>query len=169
MKRAVWTRKQSVARYFKGYGQGEGTAYRPWLEPKDFSSRGTSRRAPGRSNGRQHSLFSDHEWRTFLACQHLRDVVDIREQFPLWTLDETEELARSLGVRHPAPLGAEPQVMTTDLLLTMRAGNLAAIAVKPSNELGKVRVLEKLEIERLYWEQRGVAWSIVTERNARSP
>lgn len=164
MKQAVWTRKQAAARYAKGHGRGEGAGYRPWLEPKDFSSRGTSRRAPGKSNGRQHSLFSDHEWRAFLACQHLRDVIDIREQFPLWGLDQTEAIAKSFGFRHPAPVGAEPQVMTTDLLLTMRDRSLAAIAVKPAADLEKARVLEKLEIERRYWELRNIKWSIVTER-----
>jgi hypothetical protein len=35
--------------------------------------------------------------------------------------------------------------------------------VKPSSELGKPRVREKLEIEHRYWTDLGVTWGIVTE------
>ena len=37
------------------------------------------------------------------------------------------------------------------------------LSVKPSSELGKPRVREKLEIERRYWSKRGVGWSVMTE------
>ncbi|MDI6814048.1 MAG: TnsA endonuclease C-terminal domain-containing protein, partial [Desulfitobacteriaceae bacterium] len=39
-----------------------------------------------------------------------------------------------------------------------------AIAVKSSGELASKRVLEKLELERRYWEKRNTSWHIVTER-----
>lgn len=165
LKRSPLTRAQSQTRYDKGHGQGEGSSYKPWIEVKSIASLGVSRRVCGRTNGRQHALLSNHEWKAFLACQHLRDVIDIREQFPLWDLDETERIAASLGVRHPGPLSADPQVMTTDLLLTLRSGDLMAISVKSSKDLEDKRTLEKLEIERRYWVRRNVKWSIVTERD----
>ena len=37
------------------------------------------------------------------------------------------------------------------------------MSVKPSSELGKPRVREKLEIERRYWTMRGIQWNIMTE------
>jgi hypothetical protein len=37
------------------------------------------------------------------------------------------------------------------------------LSVKPSSELGKLRVREKLEIERRYWTAHGIQWKIVTE------
>jgi len=36
--------------------------------------------------------------------------------------------------------------------------------VKESEELNDERVIEKLEIERVYWESRGIDWGIVTEK-----
>ena len=55
--------------------------------------------------------------------------------------------------------------MTTDLLVT-HASNLGpvdvAYTVKYDDELSQKRVLEKLEIERIYWERRGIAWRIIT-------
>jgi hypothetical protein len=39
-----------------------------------------------------------------------------------------------------------------------------AIAVKSSEELSKARVIEKLQIEKIYWEARGVEWRIFTEK-----
>ena len=39
------------------------------------------------------------------------------------------------------------------------------IQVKPLKELIKERTIEKLEIERRYWEVKEIPWSIVTEQN----
>ena len=56
--------------------------------------------------------------------------------------------------------------MTTDFLLTVQKGDsFIAIArtVKMKDELLDQRVIEKFEIERVYWERRGIDWGIVTE------
>ena len=39
-----------------------------------------------------------------------------------------------------------------------------ARTVKPSKDLNKPRVIELFEIEREYWNNRGVDWAIVTEK-----
>lgn len=158
------TREQIAARYDKGYGQGHGAAYQPWLKVHDVPSKGVTHRVPGRKTGRMHVLFSTIERDAFLAAQWLDDVTDIREQFPLTPIEETEAIAADLGVNHPIHPKGEIVLMTTDLLLTTRGGRLEAVAIKPADKLSERRVLEKLEIERLYWERRGVPWSIVTER-----
>ncbi len=163
MKRLPWTREKAMQRYENGFGQGIGSDYKPWIGVKDLPSLGTSHRVPGRKNGRMHELFSDGELRVFLACQHMRGVVDIREQFPLWPLAETEAIASTLGFRHPGPIGADPQVMTTDLLLTMQDGTWIAISVKPSSKLKDTGKLRNLEIERRYWLARSISWWMVTE------
>jgi hypothetical protein len=57
--------------------------------------------------------------------------------------------------------------MTTDFLLNVdtEIGMIQqARTVKPADELDNPRVLEKLEIERQYWQTRGVDWGIVTEQ-----
>lgn len=55
-------------------------------------------------------------------------------------------------------------VMTTDFLITDADGKLHARTVKPSEDFNKRRTIEKLEIERLYWQSRGISWGIVTEK-----
>ena len=52
--------------------------------------------------------------------------------------------------------------MTTDFMITTHSGYLAR-SIKPSEELKKRRVKEKLEIERRYWFKRGIDWKVVTE------
>lgn len=159
------TREQAIRRYQEeGRGRGEGSDYRPWLQAHDVPSRGSTFRMNGRKHRREHVLFSSIERNAFLAAQWLDHVVDIREQFPLWPYEDTEAIAADVGVNHPANPKGGVFVMTTDLLLTDADGSLSAIAVKPESELSRARVLEKLEIERLYWERRGVEWLIVTER-----
>jgi uncharacterized membrane protein YgaE (UPF0421/DUF939 family) len=57
--------------------------------------------------------------------------------------------------------------MTTDFLITVStpSGNVDwARAVKPSSKLQSERVIEKLEIERIYWQTKKISWGIVTER-----
>jgi hypothetical protein len=95
--------------------------------------------------------------------------VDIREQYPLLPLEETLAIARTLGVEHPKdPATKHPIVMTTDFVATITANGKRfdqARAVKYAEELGSVRTLEKLEIERRYWQSRKVDWKVITERN----
>lgn len=158
------SRERMIERYKEGFGNGDGVGYKAWIGVGSFPNKGITHRQVGRLTGRHHQLFSNHELKAFLAVQRLAKVVDIREQFPLWPLEETEKLAAELGVLHPGFNMSNPQVMTTDLFLTLRDGSHEAIAVKPSSELSSLRTLEKLEIERKYWMARSVPWSIVTEK-----
>ena len=149
----------------EGRGKGVGAQYSPWLTMHDVSSTGRSHRVRGAKAGRVHHFLSDIELAAFLECDWHPAVFDVREQFPL-DREATRSLAAAMGVRHPQDHGVDI-VMTTDLLVDIRAGQgarQAAVAVKPSGELGKARTIEKLEIERRYWSSRGVPWHIVTER-----
>lgn len=155
------TAEQIRNRYNEGFGQGAHKTYRPWLQVHDVSSKGIAHRINGRKTGRTHVLLSNIERDAYLAAQWLDDVTDIREQYPLWPLEETIEIAADLGINHPA-LQGRPILMTSDLVLTTQRGAFQAIAVKPDKDLIDTRVLEKLEIERLYWEKREIDWHIVT-------
>lgn len=56
--------------------------------------------------------------------------------------------------------------MTTDFLITLVIDGKKverARTVKYADDLQSPRVLQKLEIERRYWEARGINWGIVTE------
>lgn len=124
----------------------------------------------GVTTGRVHHLFSDNESRFFLMADYAADIVDIREQFPLFPESATQQIAASLGIRHPSyPRSRVPIVMTTDFLLTRidKAGkrSFMAFSIKSADDLrGRSRksVLAKLEIERRYWLRRGIPWYLFT-------
>lgn len=163
----VWT-EEKIDRFKKeGRGMGEGIHYKPWLTIQDVPSVGRSHRIKGIKTGRIHQLLSDLE-RDFLYLMEWADhVVDIREQFPL-ERELSLQIAEKKGIRHSIDISTQvPIVMTTDFLITTRINNdlsYIAITIKPSDKLNDSRIIEKFEIERGYWEVKGVQWAIVTEK-----
>lgn len=142
----------------QGRGRGEKETYKPWVRIGDFSSRGVSAAIPGIKTKRVHELMSGIETRAFLVAEFNKTVVDIREQFPLFPLDHITALAKQVGITYPYVHG-EPYTLTTDLLLTRcvnDAVSYLAIAVKPTSDLKKKAVLDKLELERLWWKSLGI-------------
>jgi hypothetical protein len=152
----------------EGRGNGHGKDYKPWLRVQDVPSQGLANRVPGSTTGREHHLFSNLEYDCFLVLDWEESVIDIREQYPLLPLEETLALAEEIGIRHPTYPGSEdPVVCTTDFLISIQRGRRIvdeAIAAKPFQKLAGVRVLEKLELERRYWEKRNSPLHIITER-----
>lgn len=159
-------RKDINQRISSGCGQGRGIDYNPAIWVRDFSSNGRSTQGKGWKTGRVHHFLSDIEFRYFLALEWSPIVTDIREQYPL-PIDETLEIAQQCGIPHPInPNTREPNVITTDVVVTIRQHiGVAdqARTVKTVEKLQDERVLEKLEIERQYWEKRNISWGIVTE------
>lgn len=153
----------------EGGGIGRGVDYKPWLLVQDVPSQGLASRVKGVKTGRVHHLLSQLEHRCFLILDWSERVTDIREQYPLLPLEETFALAESLGIKHPRdPKTQNPIVLTSDFLITVKQGDTLAeqvLSIKPSNDLSNSRVLEKLELERQYWEKRKVPWHIVTEQD----
>lgn len=107
-----------------------------------------------------------------------QDVFDIKTQFAL-ELETTQRIADEMGVRHPFNHRTNKiVVMTTDLVIYYTIGSgsrRAARSVKPQKKL-EIRTehtdkenkhirrnLEKLEIERRYWEVEGVDWQMLTD------
>ncbi|CAO3417827.1 TnsA endonuclease N-terminal domain-containing protein [Azospirillum doebereinerae] len=152
----------------EGRGKGRGADYKPWLTVQDVPSTGRTHRLRGLKTGRQHHLLSDIEWRLFLLFDWADAVEDIREQFPL-DRTVTRRIANEMGVRHPTDSATNaPVVMSTDLVIdVIRDGRVVTLArtVKPSSELAKPRILEKLEIERRCWVEQGGDWGILTEKD----
>lgn len=160
--------RQIAKRIMQGRGVGRGSAYLPWLLVQDLrGSRGYSTRVLGWKTNRVHHLFSLLERRYWALLEWAPSVVDVREQYPLLPLELTLTLAESFGLRHPRhPRTKHPIVMTTDFLITRAEGAQLideARTTKYTTELQQQRTLEKLEIERLYWESRKTSWAIVTE------
>jgi len=147
----------------EGRGQGIGANYTPWIRVQDFPSLGMVSRVAGTTTGRIHHLMSNLELSLFYLLDWSDDIIDIREQYPLVDLSLAIDIAERANIRYPYnPKSGFPYVLTSDFYLETKQGT-KVISVKASSELGKLRVREKLEIERCYWTTRSVQWSIVTE------
>lgn len=161
---------KKIERYIQeGRGQGEGAEYTPWLKVGDFSSRGRSHRIKDPKTGREHHFFSDLEADYFWHLIWNDNIVDIREQYPLLPVEEVETIALQLGYRYPCEPGENTRhVMTTDFLITAKGDDceyIAARFVKYTKDLKNSRTLEKFEIEREYWANRGIELMAVTEES----
>ena len=162
------TRTWNEVKYRKyldeGRGQGTLADYKPWVQIQDFPSKGVVSRVKGSKTGRVHHLMSNLELRYFYLLDWSEKSTDIREQFPLLEITDAIDIADRCGIRYPYDnVSGFPYVLTTDFLITTEDGYVAR-SVKPSKELSRPRVREKLEIERRYWMARGVDWRIVTEK-----
>jgi hypothetical protein len=148
----------------EGRGDGRSRDYKPWLTVRDLPSQGRSHRVYGHKSQRTHHLFSDLELAVFLILEWQPEVVEVREQFPL-QIELTLELAAGCGIRHPAVAGVE-QYLSSDFLVDSRRKTLPkfALQAKRSEDLRKPRVMEKLELERRYWDHKDVPWFLITEK-----
>lgn len=159
--------EEKITRFLKeGRGEGHGKDCQPWLTIQDVSSHGRSTRIHCRKTQREHHLLSDNETAVFILLDWSDAVTDIREQFPL-DRELTRRIATEMGIAHPVdPHSRTEIVMTTDFLVDVRGGAntiLMARSVKPITELDNERTLEKQEIERRYWEIKGVEWGLITD------
>ncbi|WP_444902930.1 TnsA endonuclease N-terminal domain-containing protein [Microbulbifer sp. CnH-101-E] len=155
------------------YGLGEGDNYKPWLRVQDVRSYGNSGKIQGLKSNREHHTLSEHESCFFYLSEFCDSVIDIREQFPLLPLDLSVKIAKILNIDHPTVKGSRGSVlnvMTTDFVLTRSDGVNSwyeAISVKPESQLGDKRTAEKLDIERIWWQQQQIPFYVfvMTERN----
>lgn len=163
--------EEKYKRFLKeGRGQGEGKDYKPWLTVQDFPSKGRCSRIFGWKTGRVHHLFTDSEARFFYLLEWEDAVIDIREHFPLLDFDDwvqdREDLRFDLFTDKKS---GTPYVISTSFLITVKdqdgkAGYIAR-SLKAASELEKKISLERLEIERRYWQARGIDWGIVTNKD----
>lgn len=171
----------------EGRGTGTYTDYLPWhrVSRGDPSSIGRSHLLNW--EGRLRELLSDVEADVFRFTTALgSQIIDIREQYKLSTEMARHELsaydvrmptnmfkgtlaiAKEMGIKHPTTNGDGTTcdwVMTTDLLITLRAPNgayrLLALADKTKEKL-KPRSISLLALERAYWQAREVEWLLIT-------
>jgi TnsA endonuclease-like protein len=152
----------------KGRGSGRGQQYDPYLHIQNVPSTGRVSRVKGYKANRLHHCLSKLEWMFFWILEWSPIVVDIREQYPL-DVGETLAIASQLDIRHPINRKtSKPEPLTTDFLVTVMTTDgpvEQARTIKPMNKLSSSRVMEKFEIERIYWERRNIDWGIVTEKD----
>lgn len=167
-KRQIGWTEAKISKYItEGRGQGELGLYLPWLKIQDVPSYGRVHRFIGWKTGREHHLLSDLEYNYLCLCDWAEDVIDIREQFPL-EREVTLKISDELKIKHPLDnRTGTPVVMTTDFFLTIKKDDgifYKARTLKYESDLNDRRIIEKFEIEKYYWEQQGIDWGIVTEK-----
>jgi|JI9StandDraft_1071089.scaffolds.fasta_scaffold00138_23 hypothetical protein len=146
-------------RFAQKRGQGILKDYKPWILVHEISSSGVSWRIRGRKTGRVHHLLSTLEKLVFLHLDSRKEVLDIREQFPL-SLDETLRISDSFNIKHGQDQG-EFKVMTSDFLIDL-PGKQIVLSVKPRENITR-RVVQKFQIEWAYWREQNVDFFVVTE------
>lgn len=142
-------------------GEGHGADYKPWILAREVKgNEGVSTSLIDWKHGRPIECLSQGEKWLYCLLRWRDDVEDIREQFPL-DLESTVSIANELGVMHPRD---EKHRMTTDLLVDFTDGHQEAFSVKAGTDaLDDARTVEKLMIEKIYWESRGVKWHLWTK------
>lgn len=150
-------------------GIGEGADYIPWTKINEFSSKGRATRIMGIKTKRIHHFHSDNQLRTFFIFEWSNKVIDIRECYPLLdffeTVDDKDDLALDKFSDNES---GDQFVITTNFLVTLREADgktkYIARAVKNCSELNKKITIEKLEIEKRYWQSKGIEFKVITDR-----
>ena len=141
----------------KHRGKGTGANYKPWIYINEINSQGTATAVVDYKHGRTIQLLSQGEVYYYYLLRWQDDVVDIREQYPL-DLELTTKISDDLGFKHPKDNFTH---MTTDLLVTKKDNTLEAYSIKTDKSaLDNPRTLEKLYIEKLYWEAKHVPFHL---------
>ncbi|ADU28505.1 heteromeric transposase endonuclease subunit TnsA [Evansella cellulosilytica] len=150
-------------------GQGMGKDYKPWLQVQDIASKGRSTRIFGHTTQRVHHLLSDLQLYYFYFLEFDNDVADIREQYPLldfhdMNIQVDEELTKKLFDKKTQV----PHIFTVSFLVTRKGENgepyYQARIIKQSHELEKSATLQRIELQRRYFEKKGIDFGIVTEK-----
>lgn len=143
-----------------------------WSGPK-----GTRRHLfRGIKANRNHHFLSDGEYRTGIYYESLSSLIDYYEQFPLWDLERAIRIAHEMGIRYPMDKNGEAYVMSTDLLCREYDRNqkkivqiarsykpLDSIDFESKHPVSVSRTLDKMELERRYYEEQGIRFELVTD------
>ncbi|PMM33164.1 TnsA endonuclease N-terminal domain-containing protein [Vibrio lentus] len=160
----VLTEKQIIKRVKEGRGAGRLSSYKPWLYVHEVPSEGRSQRVYSHLTSRIHHVLSDLEFAVFLLLDHNPAITDIREQFPL-NRGDTLNISKEGQLWHPSQGRVNP-VMSSDFLVNTASKTQPkfAIQAKYSKDLNDPRTIEKLEIERRYWQLKKIPWFLVTDK-----
>jgi hypothetical protein len=152
-----------ATRIKQGRGLGSKDTWIPWVLVHDFGGRGRKHHIPSQVFNQPRHALSQIEANLIYCVEMSENIADSREQYPL-DLSETKLIASQLGIKHPISPDRNREVMSTDMLIDYKDHTQRAIAIKSSADLIDRRIIEKLQIEKMYWESKGVKWSLMTER-----
>lgn len=157
------TETHLAKRIKEGRGSGQNSEYKPWLTVRDLSSIGRVHRVFGHKSNRTHHLLSDLELSVFLMLEWHREVIQIREQFPLQR-DITRRVASEAGIKHPNIAGVD-QYLSSSFLVdsTDEKTPKFVLQAKYKGVFKDARTIEKLELEQRYWHEKTLPWYLITE------
>ncbi|MGK7391498.1 MAG: TnsA endonuclease N-terminal domain-containing protein [Candidatus Cyclobacteriaceae bacterium M2_1C_046] len=149
-------------------GKGYGKNYRPWYEVGEnipmipgTKRRGNGHRIKGLKTDRVHHLLSNGERFLFVLFDLKPEITDIREQYPILEIEIAKNISNDLGIKYPSY--TQNHILTSDFLLDFKNGKQQIVTFKPIANINK-RQLELFQIERAYWESKGIEWNLITDR-----
>lgn len=161
---APFNEAKVAERWARGFGQGTGATYKPWLSFRDLSSRGVTTRLRSPKLLRTLTVFSNVEKCAYLLSERLKTFSDYREQGPM-DREITQEIAKDLGIRHPQYFGTRvPAVLTYDALL-VQDGQVTMIDCKHSEYEKNYREQEAYAIRDVYAARMGWAIKRLTDES----
>lgn len=128
----------------------------------DFSSDGRVSRTKSPKDGKMNQSFSHVENKLLSQLYLDRRVNSVIMQCKL-DLDTTLAICKKLNIRHPFVQKKKIyHQMSTDFVLELKNGTYIAISFKKPDKLKK-RVIQKEEIQRIYWNNLGYDFYIFTD------
>ena len=162
--------KTNVKKIQEGRCQGIGPAYVPFYLASEAKSMGTASMIPDMIEGRMIHTLSTTETDFYWLLRWSDDTLHIREQY-LLNRAYVNDVRISLGLKQ-VPANC---CYTTDFLVDLIDGSQRAYSVKfkaadfdPNNVKYKgskkkyATLIERQNIERLYWESQGIPFAIIT-------
>ncbi|MCE5221181.1 MAG: TnsA endonuclease N-terminal domain-containing protein [Clostridium sp.] len=139
--------------------------YESLVKIQQFSSEGKVSRVLGRKTGRIHHFLSDLETNVFYILEFDKNVVDIKEHYPL---ENVRDLIADNDInweKFNDKKTGEEYTITTTFLVTLSNNKEVAISCKNQSQLYKSSTQLKLEIERRYWNIKAIDWCIITNKD----
>lgn len=153
----------------EGRGKGNGKDYKPYIKAREFNSLGICSNFVDWKTGRHVELFSQTELAAYCTLHWDDSVIDINEQYPLDNESVTAILHkknRELKERR-LPALKSPIInnapMTSDLVVTYADSKKKVFLVKYNKKSISERDIEKLWIEKTYWNQLGCEWKLIDQ------
>lgn len=143
--------------------------YESAIKVQDFPSKARVSRVKGRKTGRLHHLLTDLETNIFYLLDFNDDVIDIKEHYPLLDLMDGEIDLGNINLnKFKDKKTGEQYMFSTTFVVTVKKSEkeeYLAISVKNESQLYKGTTLEKLEVERRYWQRKKIKWCILTNKD----
>lgn len=162
----MWSETKFKRFISEGRGQGKREKYRPWLTVSDIPSRGRSTRLYSHKANRIVHLLTDAQLRYFYLLEWSASTTDINEQYPLLNMETIIDQLDGSLIKRLKGRDNLPHVMLTTFLITAMDGQgkeyQSARTIKDAVELEKAQTIERLELQRRYFNSRNIDFGIVT-------